>query len=213
MGTCGFTPKLPDGSTDKLPQVYGDCQEAQCKAGELVMVALDGDMYNWGNECLVPDCKAGATKPPMPKTGEACPNDGKCSAAGACVQCLADADCQGFNKCAVAAGKCVPQTCLDGKKNVVETDIDCGGPDCAPCDVGKVCAGGTDCISGVCPEMAPLACKAATCADGVKNGDETDVDCGGACATDMKATCADGKACLYATDCASKKCEGGACKL
>lgn len=50
------------------------------------------------------------------------------------------------------------------------------------------------------------------CSDGVKNGDETDVDCGGSCA----GKCAAGKACLVSGDCgtalacgSSKKCVAG----
>ncbi len=41
-----------------------------------------------------------------------------------------------------------------------------------------------------------------TCGDGAKNGSETDVDCGGTCAT----RCAVGKACFTATDCGSNVC-------
>jgi hypothetical protein len=44
------------------------------------------------------------------------------------------------------------------------------------------------------------------CGDHVKNGDETDVDCGGSCAP-----CADGKACKIPNDCAAKGCEGNLC--
>src|SRR5690242_2058603 len=40
-----------------------------------------------------------------------------------------------------------------------------------------------------------------TCTDGVKNGDETDVDCGGSCSN----KCAVGKGCGTATDCAQDR--------
>src|SRR4051812_25528928 len=49
-------------------------------------------------------------------------------------------------------------------------------------------------------------CVTARCADQVHNGDETDVDCGGACGT-----CAIGKLCLVATDCATGFCTAGTC--
>jgi hypothetical protein len=42
-----------------------------------------------------------------------------------------------------------------------------------------------------------------TCTDGSKNGDETDVDCGGSCPR-----CATGKACLRRKDCQSAVCDG-----
>ena len=53
---------------------------------------------------------------------------------------------------------------------------------------------------------APAACAgggtaAPSCSDGVHNGDESDVDCGGSCGT-----CADGRACRSNDDCASGTC-------
>ncbi|QQR91357.1 MAG: PD40 domain-containing protein [Myxococcales bacterium] len=44
------------------------------------------------------------------------------------------------------------------------------------------------------------------CADGVKNGDESDVDCGGSCVA-----CVLGKYCGLASDCESGMCPGGVC--
>jgi hypothetical protein len=46
----------------------------------------------------------------------------------------------------------------------------------------------------------------AHCTDGAKNGDETDVDCGGSCAT-----CSNGQACTRALDCASGACTAARC--
>jgi len=55
-------------------------------------------------------------------------------------------------------------------------------------------------------DAAPLA----TCSDGAKNGDETDVDCGGSCAT----KCAVASACVASVDCASGSvCTGNICSL
>lgn len=48
---------------------------------------------------------------------------------------------------------------------------------------------------------------AASATDGVKNGSETDVDCGGEGAP----ACADGKACAQPNDCMSGVCAGGRC--
>ncbi len=45
------------------------------------------------------------------------------------------------------------------------------------------------------------------CVDGEKNGDETDVDCGGTCTA-----CAGSKACLSNTDCASESCMRSKCQ-
>jgi hypothetical protein len=46
----------------------------------------------------------------------------------------------------------------------------------------------------------------ATCDDGVANGDETDVDCGGSCGP-----CDDGRSCVEPADCTSNMCEGDVC--
>jgi hypothetical protein len=45
-----------------------------------------------------------------------------------------------------------------------------------------------------------------SCADGVKDENETDVDCGGSCAP-----CATGKSCVVGGDCESHVCTGGTC--
>jgi hypothetical protein len=46
-----------------------------------------------------------------------------------------------------------------------------------------------------------------SCSNGVKDGNETDVDCGGSCAA-----CANGRACLANADCQSARCVNGVCQ-
>jgi hypothetical protein len=43
-----------------------------------------------------------------------------------------------------------PPSCMDTVKNGTETDLDCGGMECAPCSTGKTCTGWHDCASGIC---------------------------------------------------------------
>lgn len=62
-----------------------------------------------------------------------------------------------------------PLTCSDGEQNESETDVDCGGPDCDPCDDDASCVEPTDCASGICTEGV---CIAPECGDGIVNGDE-----------------------------------------
>ncbi len=96
--------------------------------------------------------------------------------------------------------------CSDGKKNGTETDIDCGGSCTQKCNDGAGCAGGTDCASGVCNGTSKT-CDAPNCSDSVKNGDESDVDCGGpACAK-----CPDAKTCNGDGDCANNWCKSSVC--
>jgi hypothetical protein len=87
---------------------------------------------------------------------------------------------------------------------------------------GSACTGGT-CQGGVClptplppPSPPPDPCAApplpTACTDGMKNGKETDIDCGGG--TCLR--CAVGKTCTSRQDCASARCVeipffGGTC--
>ncbi|MEZ4307003.1 MAG: hypothetical protein R3F14_03000 [Polyangiaceae bacterium] len=50
-------------------------------------------------------------------------------------------------------------------------------------------------------------CVPVSCVDGVKNGTETDVDCGGSCG----ATCQPGDTCLSTSDCALGTCQSSVC--
>ncbi|EDM77682.1 putative lipoprotein [Plesiocystis pacifica SIR-1] len=95
-------------------------------------------------------------------------------------------------------------TCEDGVKNQDETDIDCGGGTCSPCEDGLICSQNSDCISMSCVDGV---CVSATCEDGVQNGSETDVDCGGVVCD----PCADGLGCVEGTDCVSQVCTDGTC--
>ncbi len=54
---------------------------------------------------------------------------------------------------------------------------------------------------------ADQSSDAGTCTDGVKDGAETDVDCGGPSCP----TCKDGRACVTETDCVSLTCSAGIC--
>ena len=63
-------------------------------------------------------------------------------------------------------------------------------------------------VIGGCNEIAGLHEGIPRCShDGVKNGSETDVDCGGGCGP-----CEDGRACVQAEDCESLVCGGSLCK-
>jgi hypothetical protein len=58
------------------------------------------------------------------------------------------------------------------------------------------------------PPPAPPAQPGPTCTDGVKNGSETDIDCGGPNCP----KCGTGKACTRAADCASDICQSRVCQ-
>jgi hypothetical protein len=71
-------------------------------------------------------------------------------------------------------------TCFDYYRNQDETDIDCGGTKCEPCDLYKKCIFDLDCKSGFCDPIENV-CKEPTCVDNFRNQEEEDVDCGGPC--------------------------------
>jgi hypothetical protein len=98
----------------------------------------------------------------------------------------------------------IPPTCLDGEKNGLESDVDCGGGLCPTCDDGEDCNQNSDCTSGVCVDGV---CQPPSCTDGVTNGAETDIDCGGGACPG----CEEGEDCLENRDCLSNRCLDGVC--
>lgn len=130
--------------------------------------------------------------------------DGMCGAPA----CKNDDDCSDGAVCDLDTETCI--SCKDGTKNGEETDVDCGGSaGCNPCPVGKSCEVSSDCVSGICSkDFVCLEKAAASCTDGEKNGNETDVDCGGGTCP----LCGQERLCVVDSDCKSGICEDGYCK-
>jgi hypothetical protein len=106
-----------------------------------------------------------------------------------------------------------PPTCSDQVWDGDESDLDCGGS-CPPCPSGKRCVLAGDCVGGLClPSIGQGAYRdrvcalAATCLDGISDGDETDTDCGGPTCT----RCTNGKKCTNPDDCLNGVCTNGTC--
>jgi hypothetical protein len=84
---------------------------------------------------------------------------------------------------------------------------------CGRC--GHRCAGGDTCVAGTCTpaqqqqQQPPTDQQppAPTCTDGIQNGNETDVDCGGPSCP----KCVEGRHCATGGDCATGVCTGGIC--
>ncbi|MCA9585386.1 MAG: SUMF1/EgtB/PvdO family nonheme iron enzyme [Myxococcales bacterium] len=158
-----------------------DCQSKVCEAGKCKAASPTDGVQN-GDETDV-DC--GGAKAPK------CDFDKGCKVGGDC----------GSGVC--KAGKCVAPSANDGIKNGNETDVDCGGgdPGTPKCADGKDCNLGDDCVNAICNNAKK--CDGPSFNDGIKNGTETDVDCGGPAAGPR---CDTGKQCLVHADCASNGC-------
>ena len=117
--------------------------------------------------------------------------------------CIVGTDCTGGT---CETGLCV--SCMDGVQNQDESDADCGGTLCGGCGTGGACGVAADCTSNIC-DGPTGTCNAPGCGDGVLNGAETDLDCGGGSCL----ACMDGLTCTGAADCQSGVCTGGVCQV
>ncbi|MBU6161168.1 MAG: lamin tail domain-containing protein, partial [Myxococcales bacterium] len=90
------------------------------------------------------------------------------------------------------------------------TDDDCDGrvnEGCQAFAVGDLCTSNLDCLSVNC-DPGTSRCATTTCGDGLLNGTETALDCGGLCPS----KCANGLTCSVGGDCVSGVCRTGTCR-
>ena len=122
-----------------------------------------------------------------------------------------NADCGGCGvACALpnatascTTGTCTLTACLPGSYDCDGDASD--GCEALPCANGAHCGTGADCASGVC--MGGF-CASPACTDGIQNGGETALDCGGgACPP-----CVVGQTCGVGSDCTSGVCTSGVCQ-
>ncbi|MEM7156759.1 MAG: hypothetical protein AAF799_28175 [Myxococcota bacterium] len=93
-------------------------------------------------------------------------------------------------------------SCNDGVQNGDETDVDCGGSCQDKCGGGEGCMDADDCQSNACAGNGTCE-EPGDCNNGVMDGSETDVDCGGP----QCDGCDDGDDCLEDGDCISQACD------
>ncbi|TKD05306.1 DUF4215 domain-containing protein [Polyangium fumosum] len=201
-GVCGVAYAAQGTAT--TDQSAGDCKQSVCDGmGEITSVSDATDVLDDENPCTADLCDGDAPINTNAAAGTACSAGvGKvCDGEGACVECIQAADCAS-NVC--VSNTCVAASCMDAVKNGSETDIDCGGPDCTPCNDASPCALPSDCKSGVCTGGV---CVPPACTDTVKNGEETDVDCGGPSCS----PCGPEKGCSVDGDCVGGTCSGSVC--
>lgn len=229
---CGTTPIAAGTLAPPAQQTSADCKQVNCDGNGGTSQAPDpNDLPNDGKQCTTDACTAQGvpTFTPKPARTACSQNNGKvCDGATSCIGCIDNTDCKAPNICKGNVCVCPVITCAsvsftcgslpDGcggtlncnnaKQDGKETDVDCGGAlvSCVfRCGLGKKCVSATDCTSVFCgPDKK---CHPASCNNGLKNGTETDVDCGGG--TCQK--CANGKDCGKKSDCVSDKCSNNKC--
>ncbi len=192
---CGGT-AAPACADDKACKVTSDCVSGVCTGG-ICQKPTSTDGVRNGDE-TDEDCGGTTTSAPRCVTGQGCADD---------------ADCEKV-RCDVAQKKCAPASNDDGIKNSGETGVDCGGTAPKKCPTGEGCATTDDCDSVLCDTTANV-CEPPTAVDGLKNGTETDVDCGGGAPTNAP-KCPMFKGCKVETDCTSGGCSvalGGRCSV
>lgn len=107
------------------------------------------------------------------------------------------------NYCSATLNQC--GSCTDGLLGPDEGGIDCGGP-CPCCGLGSSCTLASQCCLGQCNGGK---CQAVGCSNLIKDGLETDIDCGGGGCP----KCGSGQACLVGSDCTSGTCTGSFCSI
>ncbi|MBX3190695.1 MAG: hypothetical protein KF819_27090 [Labilithrix sp.] len=180
---CGGS-KAPACDDGKGCIIAADCTSGVCTMN-VCQVPTDTDGVKNGTETGL-DCGGTSTKKCAP--GQGCKGDGDCAAV----------------RCDTVAKVCKPPAHDDGLKNGDETGVDCGGGAPTKCPPGQGCLATVDCANVLCNDVTKV-CDPPTSSDGLKNGSETDIDCGGGAPTDAPG-CAPGKTCALAGDCLSSAC-------
>jgi hypothetical protein len=139
-------------------------------------------MFVPGTTCVSNKCAPSHCSNGIKDSGE---TGTDCGGTTGCPRCGTNGGCMTYKDCASGIctnNVCVAPSCMDGKQNGFETDIDCGGATCPLCADTLGCSAPADCVSGVCKPTSmglPDVCVAPSCTDGVQNGDEAGIDCGG----------------------------------
>jgi hypothetical protein len=210
QGTCSFVPfnvdldsECPGGACDgmgacKKSDGQGCSLGAECLSDECVdSVCCDGPCSGTCQACNLSGSVGACTFVPFNVDLDNECNNGACDGAGLCKLDLGQG-CGNGSQC--LSTFCADSVCCDGA---------CGGT-CEACSAAGACtphAVGTDpeaeCAADVCNGNS--ACR---CMDGLVNGAESDVDCGGGTCP----TCAATQSCNVASDCTSGVCTAGSCQ-
>jgi hypothetical protein len=198
LAACGDDDGPPPGTDSGPPPADADVTDATMRDGDVPPV--DGGPIDTDGGPI--DTDGG----PIDTDGGPVDVDGGPMEVDAGPRCATPEDCDDGDACTVDS--CTSGDCAYAPVSPDDGDL-CTSDACDPTTgvsntaIVGCCRSEADCDSRVC---VANTCRAATCDDGVKNGAETDIDCGGSCAS-----CALGDACALAADCTSGFCVDGAC--
>ena len=182
-----------------------------CSAPAVTNCTTDADCAGLSTECSTGICSGGTCTTTPVADGTACTG-------GTCRSGVSQptGSCASAADCPATGTPCIIPVCQSAVCGTQNAPAGTSCNDGNPCTINDVCNGagtcsgtavanGTACPGGVCESGV---CQAATCSDGIKDGNETDVDCGGgACPK-----CGTGKNCSVGSDCQSSVCGGGICQ-
>ncbi len=173
----------------------------------------DGGTTACGNECV----RLADDSAHCGACGTTCDSTKACAASQCYPRDCASADCSASQVC--PAGACVERSCVGvtcpGGSACFQGTCVTSSCDTTSCEAGFACINGTctdgSCFGVRCPTGSSCrlgACvDSSSCANSMKDGTESDVDCGGACAT----KCTEGSTCAGGNDCNSGRCTSGHC--
>lgn len=179
------------------------CQFARCGDGLVYAGVEVCDDANLDDADACPnDCVPGGCGNGFVELGEAC-DDGNDSDEDACLGTCEAARCgdgvvqAGVEVCDdgddsdadLCTTTCVPPSCSDAAANGYESDVDCGGPDCARCPLGAKCFGNQDCDQAVCKQQQcgpPLPLMPPDCAPASVSAAQAWQAVGGSCGCHSK---------------------------
>jgi hypothetical protein len=157
------------------------------------------------SECLEVVCDK-ACCDPAPRKADAKCKGGVCDGLGACVACNTKEQCP-VSSTACKANACNAHQCGTTSAPLGTVCTDGGGRVCDAAGACVQCNTTVDCgSSGTVACHPSKLCVPPACANGQKDGTETDVDCGGDTTT-CPARCAKGAGCTAASDCARGNCD------
>jgi len=191
---CGCTDNSDCAAEEYCQRETGDCggtgvcesRPGDCPDVWDPVCGCDGQTY--ANACL-----AAAAGVSVDHAGECDPGGGPCDS---------NADCAVQDYCARAPGDCGGVGVCEARPAICP---DIWDPVCG-CD-GQTYANACEAAKAGVSVDHDGECAEPTCNDGIQNGDETDVDCGGSCGP-----CGPGENCQADADCESGVCSGGVCQ-